>query len=568
MSAPDAPEIVEKLWDFAKSAYLDNPIPSLFKERLFVFLSRFCQVRYCIVRHCGFLVGYGHSSGDASAPPQTIEQVLRLLKALPPWRRELEPIYERLAAFKTPTDWPDPDSEIEDCVFAAAALIFVEPGKSERARDVLRQALGGKRFEYLMALLAFIRAAHFWTVVHPGLEIEDDMRTLMSEEKELASLLLQDPVLPVAEEANRAKSAFLAAASHDLRQPLQAMKILQGTLAQQIHDSAARKSIVSIGRSLETMTDMLTSLLDINQLEAGALRPSASDFSVSDIFDDLAADFLDLAKEKGLRWRLVRSRIAVHSDRRMLKEMIRNLLSNAIRYTDRGSILVGCRRAGDKVRIEVWDSGVGIMGEQMPRIFEEHYQGPQSAQLGGFGLGLAIVQRLGNILGHQIAARSTPGKGSVFSIEVPLGREQAKADVQTELPLDRSDAPVSGTILLIEDEGSVRNALETWLRSEGLGAVSVANGNEALALITEKGMRPDLVLSDYNIPGPLNGIESVHALREALAWKIPAIILTGDTQSHVIDAIAKHDVAFAVKPVKVDQLKELVVTLLGGSKAI
>ena len=107
MSAPDAPEIVEKLWDFATSAYLDNPIPSLFKERLFVFLSRFCQVRYCIVRHCGFLVGYGHSSGDNSAPPQSIEQVLRLLRALPPWRRELGPIYERLAAFKTPTDWPE-----------------------------------------------------------------------------------------------------------------------------------------------------------------------------------------------------------------------------------------------------------------------------------------------------------------------------------------------------------------------------------------------------------------------------------------------------------------------------
>jgi PAS domain S-box-containing protein len=381
-------------------------------------------------------------------------------------------------------------------------------------------------------------------------------------EEELAS------ARKIAEEANRAKSAFLAAASHDLRQPLQAMRILQGTLAQQIHDSAARKSIVGIGRSLETMTDMLASLLDINQLEAGNLRPSISDFLVSDILDELAADFCESATEKGLQWRLVRSRTAVHSDRRMLKEMIRNLFSNAIRYTDRGSILVGCRRAGDKVRIEVWDSGVGIMGEQMPRIFEEHYQTPQHAQLGGFGLGLAIVQRLGNILGHQIAVRSTPGRGSVFSIEVPLGREQAKADVQTELPLDRLNALVSGTILLIEDEGSVRDALKSWLRSEGLGAVSVANGNEALALITEKGMRPDLVLSDYNIPGPLNGIESVYALREALAWKIPAIILTGDTRAQVIDAIAEHDVAVAIKPVKADQLKELVVTLLGGSKAI
>ena len=129
MSAPDAPEIVEKLWDFAKSAYLDNPMPSLFKERLFVFLSRFCQVRYCIVRHCGFLVGYGHSSGDASAAPQTIEQALKLLKAPPPWRRRTRTVYEGLAAFKTPIDWPDPDSEVEDWIFAASALIFVEPAK-------------------------------------------------------------------------------------------------------------------------------------------------------------------------------------------------------------------------------------------------------------------------------------------------------------------------------------------------------------------------------------------------------------------------------------------------------
>jgi hypothetical protein len=193
MSAPDAPEVVEKLWDFAKSAYLDNPIPSLFKERLFVFLSRFCPVRYCIIRHCGFLVGYGHSSGDPEAGPQTIEQALKLLKLPPPWRRQLDPIYQGLTAIKTPIDWPVPDSEAEDWIFAASALMFVESTQSERARQVLRQALGGKRLEYLLALLAFIRAAHYWTVVHPGLEIEDDVRELLTTHKELASLLLQDP---------------------------------------------------------------------------------------------------------------------------------------------------------------------------------------------------------------------------------------------------------------------------------------------------------------------------------------------------------------------------------------
>jgi hypothetical protein len=195
MSTPDAPEIVDKLWDFAKAAYLDSPIPALFKERLFVFLSRFCQARYCIVRHCGFLVGYGHSSGDASAEPQTIEQALKLLKVAPPWRRPLEPIYERLEAFKTPIDWPDPDSDVEDWMFAASALVFVEPLKSERARLALLQALGARRLQYLLAFLAFVRTAHYWTMVHPGLDIEDDVRELLASHKELASLLLQDPDL-------------------------------------------------------------------------------------------------------------------------------------------------------------------------------------------------------------------------------------------------------------------------------------------------------------------------------------------------------------------------------------
>jgi hypothetical protein len=195
VSAPDAPEVLERLWDFARAAYLDSPIPSLFKERLFVFLSRFCPVRYCVIRHCGFLVGYGHSSGDSSAAPQSIDQVLRLLRAASPWRRQLEPIYRALAQTKEPIDWPAPETEMEEAIFVLSALTFVEPSQYERARQTLRQVLGGRRFEYLLALLAFIRTAHYWTVVHPGLKIEDEMRELLSEHKELASLLLQDPDL-------------------------------------------------------------------------------------------------------------------------------------------------------------------------------------------------------------------------------------------------------------------------------------------------------------------------------------------------------------------------------------
>jgi two-component sensor histidine kinase len=191
-SAPDAPEVIERLWAFAKAGYLDNPIPSLFKERLFVYLSRFCEVRYCIARHCAFLVGRGHSSGDPSVAVQSIEQAIKLLKTPPPWDRDHEVIVGGLEAFPTVMEWPAPETEGEDWLIAAATLLFVEPRRAERARRALRKALGGNRFEHLMGLLAFIRTAHYWTVVHPELSLEEDVRDLLKVNEELARLVLED----------------------------------------------------------------------------------------------------------------------------------------------------------------------------------------------------------------------------------------------------------------------------------------------------------------------------------------------------------------------------------------
>ncbi len=191
-SAPDAPEIIERLWAFAKAGYLDNPIPSLFKERLFVYLSRFCEVRYCIARHCAFLVGRGHSSGDPSVAVQSIEQAIKLLKTPPPWDRDHNAIVGGLEALPTPMEWPAPETEAEDWLIAAATLLFVEPRRADRARRALRKALGGNRFEHLMGLLAFIRTAHYWTVLHPELSFEDDVRDLLKVNEELARLLLED----------------------------------------------------------------------------------------------------------------------------------------------------------------------------------------------------------------------------------------------------------------------------------------------------------------------------------------------------------------------------------------
>ena len=361
----------------------------------------------------------------------------------------------------------------------------------------------------------------------------------------------------VAEVADRAKSGFLAAASHDLRQPLQTLTLLGNALKPHLHNAAGHVLVARIERSLDLMKDVLDSLLDINRLETGVLTPAKTDIPVGDLFEALEADFFEAAAQKGLQWRLVPSQLAVHSDRRMLELMLRNLLANALRYTERGKILVGCRRAGDKVRIEIWDSGVGIPEEHLPRIFDEYYQVEDRTHLGSFGLGLAIVQRLGNMLGHPVDVQSRSGEGSCFSIEVPLARESVRAGNGRALP-ERAEQVFRGIILVIEDDSFVRNGIELLLAAEGLNVVGAANGHEALDLITKRNVRPDLVLSDFNLPGRMNGIDSIRAVRKALARRIPAIVLTGDIRSEVLDAIARHNVSIATKPVSADQLMRLV----------
>src|SRR5580698_3411231 len=199
-AARAAPELIEQLWGFAKTGYLDNPMPSVFKERLFVWLSRFCPVRYCIVRHVGFLLGQGHGSaaGDRRADPQTIEQVIALLRRPSPWKRDMALVYANLEPVPMSVErWPAPGSQREDEIFACAAVIFVEPARSDAAQRALIRTLGPREYEFLGVCLSFIRTAHFWTMLHPEIESEDDMLELMRGHEELARLLLEDP------EANR-----------------------------------------------------------------------------------------------------------------------------------------------------------------------------------------------------------------------------------------------------------------------------------------------------------------------------------------------------------------------------
>ena len=312
------------------------------------------------------------------------------------------------------------------------------------------------------------------------------------------------------------------------------------------------------------MSSILSSLLDVNRLEAGNLRPSMSDFAINEVFDSLAADFFASVADKEVRWRLVRSELLVRSDKGMLEAMLRNLLSNAVRYTDRGTILLGCRRAGDKIRIEVWDSGIGISEDQMPHIFDEYYQGEPGAERGGVGLGLAIVRRIGKMLDHRIDVRSVAGKGTVFFIEVPRGDASRGATERTQTPgYEKRSFPDS--ILVVEDEASVRTSLSRLLKDRGIEAIVVATASDALARINRQEIRPDLLICDYNLQGSANGVDTVNALRAALARDVPAIVMTGDIRSKVVELIAAQGISVLIKPFLADELLQHITRLHKGS---
>ena len=367
-----------------------------------------------------------------------------------------------------------------------------------------------------------------------------------------------------AERANMGKSRFLAAASHDLRQPLQTISLLQGILAKRVTDASTLKLVDRLDETVSSMSSMLDKLLDINQLEAGIVHPEVIDFSINSLLDQLRTEFTYHAAEKGLRWSVVPSRLAVRSDPRLLEQMLRNLLSNAVKYTKEGKILLGCRRRSEKLRIEVLDTGIGIPAMEVQRIFEEFHQldNPARESSRGLGLGLSIVQRLGELLGHPIDVRSLPGSGSVFAIEVPLGDHSGVTVPFTREQEKDDDAPLSGVILVIEDDPAVRETIKLLLDGEGHRTSVAVDGASAVELAAQEATRPDLVIADYNLPHDVNGLDIIASLQSQLPHQIPAIVLTGDISTDTLREIARHGCIHLNKPVKAQQLTRLIRRLL------
>ena len=371
-----------------------------------------------------------------------------------------------------------------------------------------------------------------------------------------------------AEGANLGKSRFLAAASHDLRQPLQTLTFLQGLLAAKLTDRTELQLVTRSEETLTAMAGMLNTLLDINQLEAGVVHPEVVDFPVNEILDGLKAEFSYPANAHGLGWRVLPCRLAIRSDPRLLEQMLRNLVSNAIKYTKKGRVLLGCRRRGAKLRIEIWDTGLGIPEDQLRTIFQEFHQidNPARDLRRGLGLGLAIVQRLGDLLGHTVDVRSRPGSGSVFSVEVALVPVGAHLVGRPAVPDSEEVTARSGSILIVEDDPDLRYSLEALLSAGGYRIAVAADGDEAIKLVARDKVLPDLVIVDNNLPRGLTGLEVMARLHEMLGHDLPALVLTGDISTATLSEISRHGYLHRGKPIGAKDLMLLVRTLLAGPR--
>jgi len=363
------------------------------------------------------------------------------------------------------------------------------------------------------------------------------------------------------EMANRAKSRFLAVASHDLRQPMHALGLFSSRLSSKPLPNDIRRLAQQIEASVVALGNLLDALLDMSKLDAGAVTPEFADFAVSDILERIEGSFRVSALEKGLKFRVVPSSAILRSDSVLLERIVLNLVSNALRYTARGGIVVGCRRRNACIRIEVWDTGSGIPLDSQRDIFREFYQLPNSAYDGdkGMGLGLAIVDRLSRVLAHPVRVESTPGRGSVFAVEVPLGQS-----AQGLAGTDAIGAGIArGTVVALIDGNALardgaRGALEDW----GCEVIAAPSLGEMLARLAERGREPDIIISDYHLGGEETGIEAIEGVRAAYSADIPGCLISGDTTPAVLQAAQTSGFVLLSKPVRPMKLRALLSHLM------
>jgi len=397
-----------------------------------------------------------------------------------------------------------------------------EMGNRSMALTGLRS--DGTRFPAEIRLAPLRSAAGTWTAA----SIRD-----ATEHQRITSELAAARAL--ADRANEGKSRFLAAVSHDLRQPLQTLQVVSATLRRQKHDAATLGALEFQEQAVRAMSDLVHAVLNVSKLESGTVEPEIREFQVAEVLED-CGQFPELARAKGLALRIAESRLRVRTDRALLRELLANLISNAIKYTDAGQVVVRCRPSGAQfVEVEVQDTGLGIPASAMDSIFEDFMQveRPGDAGRGGVGLGLGTVRRIASLLGLRVSVRSAPGVGSTFSVEVPAGQEQAESAGTTAAvpPADTSPfRPAAATrVLFVEDDEAVRNATLLYLKLDGYEVQGAGSIREVQRFLDEGMQAPAIVVSDFQLGHGSRGTDAIRLVRDWFGLQIPAIILTGDT---------------------------------------
>jgi signal transduction histidine kinase/ActR/RegA family two-component response regulator len=393
----------------------------------------------------------------------------------------------------------------------------------------------------------------------------NELVTLRIKTSELAKDLQKQKEL--AEQASLAKSHFLAAASHDLRQPVHALGLFAGALrAVPGLPHEATQLVERIETSTAAMDGLFSAILDISRLDAGVVEVCPQSFALQPLLERICNDHAGEASEKSVAIVLQRTSATVFTDPHLIERILRNLISNAVRYTERGRVLVGCRRRGDVIWVEVWDTGAGIPEAERERIFEEYVQlkNPERDRARGLGLGLAIVRRLGALLSCQLELRSQPGRGSCFRIAIPLAKVLPLAPPAA---FDLVAAKTGlGLILVIDDEAPIRDGMRSLLTGWGYQVITAGSGSQMLANLAPIAKRPDLIICDYRLRDGENGTDVIAALQAECNEAIPAMLITGDTaEDRLIEAQASGYLLLH-KPVPNGKLRASIVNLMAASE--
>jgi two-component system, sensor histidine kinase len=367
-----------------------------------------------------------------------------------------------------------------------------------------------------------------------------------------------------AERANRFKTRFFTAVGHDLLQPLHAARLSLSAMGEDPRPNQNARLTGQVDQALSTIEDLLRSILDISKLEAGVVKPSIEVTPLQTVFETVVTSIEPLVREKGLQLNLRPTTAMTSTDPLMLRRILQNLLANAVNYTQRGRLLLACRRRGQNLRIEVWDTGGGIQPSEQKVIFEEFQRGSQQDQTTGFGLGLAIVQRMAEALGHKIDLCSRPGAGTCFSVSVPFaGIALLKPPRETRPRPANAYGFSKSCVMVIENDSAVREAMQALLSRWGCTVRSVASLGEMAALLqSEPGFVPSIALADYHLDRGETGLAAVINLRAAFGVSLPAIIITADYSDIVTGSSYGARCEVLRKPVRPAELRALMQFLL------